>query len=143
MKQLLTIIAALTMVTGVSVYAQQSGQQAPPAEKPQPKTEAKTPPSIAGKWNMTVNTEQGAMAVVLELKLDGKKLTGTLTSDRGETALEGEYADGKLSFAISFQGGGGEMTIGFSGALKEDGTLAGTMDFGQGQMAWKAERPKT
>lgn len=40
------------------------------------------------------------------------------------------------------QGGGGEMSLTFSGAFKEDGTLAGTLDFGQGALNWRAERVK-
>jgi hypothetical protein len=42
-----------------------------------------------------------------------------------------------------FQTSNGPLSIVFSGSQKEDGTLAGTMDFGGGQGAtWTAVRPK-
>ena len=45
-------------------------------------------------------------------------------------------------FWLSMSGGGGDFSITFQGAMKEDGSLAGTFDFGQGAMAWKATRAK-
>ena len=50
--------------------------------------------------------------------------------------------DGKLSTVITIQGNGGSMNLTFTGAIKEDGTLAGTFDFGQGPMKWTATRAK-
>lgn len=144
MRYVRTSLFAVALVAGAVSLSAQAGQQTPPAN--QPKTEQKADPKapIAGKWNMSVEVpQQGAMASVLLLKQDGKKLTGTLTGPQGEVPVEGEYADGKISFAMSFQGSNGSMSIGFSGALKENGTLAGTLDFGQGQpLNWTAERAK-
>ncbi len=80
------------------------------------------------------------MSLPLELKLDGKKVTGTIVGPQGEsTGLEGEFADGKLTFSISPDG---NMQIAFAGAFKEDGSLAGTIDFGQGPFPWTATRVK-
>jgi hypothetical protein len=138
---------ALFVVTAAAAAQTSSGQQTPPtppapaaaAAKP---ADAKAPESIAGKWDMSAETPQGTTAVTLVIKLDGKKVTGTMASQQGETPLEGEFADGKLKWSIVFQGGGGEMNILFNGALKDDGTLAGTFDFGQGEMKWSATRSK-
>src|SRR5262252_3448948 len=79
------------------------------------------------------------------MKLDGKKVSGTLASQMGETEIAGEYADGRLSFSLSFQGASGAGQVTFVGNLKNDGTFAGTMDFGgQGlNLPWKAERVPT
>ena len=66
----------------------------------------------------------------------------TMSGPQGEIPMEGEFADGKLTMSISFQGNGGSMNITFNGALKDDGTLAGTFDFGQGEMKWSATRAK-
>ncbi len=62
----------------------------------------------------------------------------------GTAAIEGEFVDGKLSFAISFDSQNGPLQVAFSGALKDDGTLAGTLSFGEGMddMTWHAERVK-
>jgi hypothetical protein len=134
-------LALALLVTGaVPASAQQQTPPPPPAqEKP---ADAKAPASIAGKWDMTAETPQGTTPVTLVMKLDGKKVTGTMSGPQGEIPLEGEFADGKLSMTITIQGGSGDMSITFTGALKEDGTLAGTFDFGQGAMNWKAQRAK-
>ena len=104
-------------------------------EKP---ADPKAAASIAGKWDMSAETPQGTQSVTLVIKLDGKKVTGTMTGPSGEIPHEGEFVDGKLTTAISIQGNGGSMNITFTGGLKEDGTMAGTFDFGQGAMNWKA-----
>ncbi|HYN07529.1 MAG TPA: hypothetical protein VES67_09080 [Vicinamibacterales bacterium] len=137
-----THIAGICLTLFVGSMAPAAQQQTPPPAQEKP-AEAKAPASIAGKWNMTVDTQQGSMPVTLVMKLDGKKVTGTVTSQQGETPLEGEFAENKLTFWIKFQGGGGEMNITFNAThKKEDDTLSGTWDFGQGAMNWKAERAK-
>ena len=135
----LAIAAGIVAATAVSTSAQQAGQT---ALQPDPKAEKKEAPSIVGKWNLSVETQQGAMASVLTMKLDGKKVTGTVSGQNGELPIEGEWTDNKLTFSLTFQGGGGSMQIGFAGAFKEDGTLAGTMDIGGQPSTWKAERIK-
>ena len=149
----LALAAALVMTTGLIVQAQQTTPpaQTPPSpskpdEKEKPKPDAKAAPTVAGKWNLSVETQQGAMASVLDLKVDGKKVTGTITSQMGPdpAPIEGEFTDGKLTLSLSFQGSNGTMQIAFNGAFKEDGTLAGTMDIAAQnmQIPWKAERVK-
>src|SRR5207244_10809845 len=60
----------------------------------------------------------------VEMKLDGKKVSGTATAPSGEYPFIGEFVDGKLSFTMDYQ----NLKIVFAGALKDDGTLAGTME---------------
>ena len=145
------LAAALAMTTGLVVHAQQSTPPAPtppaqskPDEKDKPKADAKATPTVVGKWNLSVETQQGSNTSVMDLKVDGKKVTGMLSSQMGEVPVTGEFADGKLTFSMSFQGSSGSMEIQFTGAFKDDGTLAGTMDIAsQGmQLPWKAERVK-
>lgn len=142
MKRILVhgVLALSSIVlVGSVVIAQQ--QTPPPAQeaKPEAKKEA---PSIAGKWNVSVETPQGARNSTLDLKLDGKKVTGTMASEMGETPVTGEYAEGKLTFSITIDAGGQQLALTFIGASKADGTIVGTLDFGQGEMAWTAARPK-
>jgi hypothetical protein len=132
----LIVVGAIPAETS---YAQQAAP--PPAAQDKP-ADPKTAASIAGKWDMTAETPQGTTPVTLVMKLDGKKVTGTMTGPQGEIPVEGEYADGKLTWSITIQGGSGDLNVAFSGAMKEDGTLAGTFDFGQGAMNWKATRAK-
>ena len=97
---------------------------------------------VDGKWSMNVQTPQGAMDVALDLKSEGKKITGTISSPQGDAPLEGEYADGKISFAISIESPEGAMAIGFAGAMKDDGTMAGTLTGPFGEAPWTAARVK-
>jgi hypothetical protein len=139
MKKALVVAAAFALAATFSVSARP--QQADPP-KPQQKPEQKAPASVAGKWDVTVDTDQGSMQSTLDLKQDGKKVTGTLTSPQGAGPVEGEYAEGKLTFSMSFDGPNGSVQIGFNATVKDDGSLIGTLDFGGQPIAWHAVRSK-
>ena len=141
MKKLISTHAALAFAV-VTVAAQSGGQSAPPQSKPEQKGEAKPAPTPAGKWDVSVQSQQGQMASTLDMKLDGKKVTGTMASQMGESPVAGEFADGKLRFSITIQTNSGGLEVVFSGAFKEDGSLAGTLDYGQGPTNWTATRVK-
>jgi hypothetical protein len=138
MRKVLLVAIGLALATTLPARAMQS-QQTPPPQAPKP--EQKAPASIAGKWDMTVETDQGQMQTLLEIKLDGKKVTGTITGPQGAGPIEGEFADNKLTFSMSFDSPNGSMNIAFNGTLKDD-ALSGTLDFGQGQIPWHATRSK-
>jgi hypothetical protein len=111
--------------------------QTPPAAKP-----ADKPITVAGKWNGSVDAGNGPTGFVFELKLDGKKVTGSLTGDYGTSAIDGEFADNKLTFSISLDTPNGAFTVAFTGTLKDD-VLTGTADLGEmGSFPFKAERAK-
>lgn len=139
MRKALVVAAAFVLATTFSASAMQ--QQANPP-KPEQKPEQKAPASIAGKWDMTIDTDQGSMQSTLDIKQDGKKVSGTLTSPQGAGPVEGEYAEGKLAFSMSFDGPNGSMQIGFSATVKDDGSLTGTLDFSGNQIPWRATRSK-
>jgi hypothetical protein len=133
---------ALVMVVGCVLGLSIGVALANAAPQAQPAPQKVDKSSVAGSWNMSINAPQGPMAISMTLTQDGKKITGTLSSQMGDTALAGEYADGKLSFSITFEGGGGSMQIAFAATLKDDGTLEGTASSQMGDMAWTAERVK-
>jgi len=135
-KIVLTLCAALVCTVGLSAQVQ-TGQEAP-----KPAAPAAAAPTVAGNWNMSLDAGQGPMDIAATLKLDGKKLTGMLSSQMGDVALEGEFADGKATFYISFDGGGGEMAITFVGALKDADNMTGTMSGPMGEIPWVAKRVK-
>src|SRR5262252_9269234 len=95
------LTAALALTVGIVVNAQAKSEQ----------TNSTT--SVAGKWNMSVDTPSGTLPSELNLKLDGKKVTGTIASQMGEAPIEGEFADGKLSLSMSFQGASGSGQVTF------------------------------
>ena len=147
MKKLLSTLTLLVLTAAVaaaqpSTPPSKPEQKAEEKQKPEEKKDTKAAPSPAGKWNVNVETQQGAMPSTLELKLDGKKITGTIASQMGESALEGEFADGKLKFWFTLQANGNNVPITFNGAFKDDGSLAGTLEYGQGPISWTATRVK-
>ena len=143
MSRIFITIAAIALATTVSARGaqpQQSQQSTPPAQTQKP--DQKAPPSVAGKWDMTIETDQGQMQAALEIKLDGKKVTGSINGPQGQYPIEGEFADNKLAFSVNVDSSGGAMQVAFSGTLKDDGSLSGSLDFGQGEVPWHAVRSK-
>ena len=104
----------------------------------------KPSPDISGKWTLVVMADQTPITSDLEIKLEGKKVTGAVNNaERGSAPITGEFVDGKLTFSLSMQGQTGPIAVSFTGGLKDDGTLAGTMNHGQPpDLPWKAERVK-
>jgi hemolysin activation/secretion protein len=139
---LITIAAALAMAPAAAQQQQQQQRQGSQPQKPDPKADAKEAPTVAGKWNVRIQTDQGERLATLDVTLEGRKVAGTIASDMGESPIAGEYADRKLTFSLTMQTANGDFSLAFAGALKEDDTLAGTMDYGQGAINWTANRIK-
>ena len=119
MKRWVGLIMALGILATVNVYAQQAG------------------PSVDGKWNVSVPLH-GGMDVVLEIKQDGKNLTGNfMIPDHGDLEVVGEFADGKIRLNSTENG---FMQVSLTGQLNQDGTLSGNLSSTMGDMAWTATR---
>lgn len=131
------VILALTMTTAITALLFAAVAQAAQA------AQAKPAASVAGAWSMTVTGPDGQpMSVTATFKQEGKKLTGMLNGPQGEVPLEGEYADGKIMFAISVPSDQGPMNIGFAGEQKADGSLAGMASGPFGEIPWTAVKSK-
>jgi hypothetical protein len=93
--------------------------------------------TLSGKWTMTVEGHNG-MAMSLEIKQEGKKLTGNLIiPDHGDLDLVGEFDNGKLTLSTTENG---YMQVRLAGDLKGDGTLSGNLSSAMGDMVWMAKR---
>jgi hypothetical protein len=105
-----------------------------------PTTDAQAAPSMAGAWTMTVGTPHGVMTMKLDLKVDGKRLSGTFGNDMiGNHDVTGEVAGGRVNFKFTAEGAG-EME--FNGKLKDADSLVGTLTNGAGDMACSGVRVK-
>jgi hypothetical protein len=145
-------MAVASAIAWMPAAVRGQAQTAPPAKpqesKPEPKPEDAKPATaatLAGKWTVHIESPQGAMESNLEMKADpkdAKKVAGSFVSQFGEAVVEGEVIDGKLTFWITVDAGGGGMSVTFIGAPQKDGSLAGTFNFGQGEMPWTAVRVK-
>jgi hypothetical protein len=127
-----TVVVAILAVSGG--FAVVRAQEAP---KP-------APPSIAGKWTLTLVTESFTSTPALELKLDGEKITGTYTSRYGEFPLEGTLKGRAIQFGLSLTAEGTTVTMAFAGEVASDSqTMKGKATIGElGEATWTAARPK-
>jgi hypothetical protein len=56
---------------------------------------------VTGKWTAKVPMRDGTHDIVMEMKSEGGKVTGMITSDQGAAdLLEGKLTDDELSFAV-------------------------------------------
>ncbi len=134
---------ALTL-SAVLVAAAALSAQTPPAQNAKPTQDAKpaaapaAAPSVAGNWTFQLDAGQGPMDIAVTLKMDGKKVTGVLSSPMGDAGLEGEFADGKLTLNMDFQG----SPIVWVGALKDADNMTGSLSSPMGEIPWVAKRVK-
>jgi hypothetical protein len=135
MKGTLGMMTAMTFVAFLTAHA--AGiQDKTQTSKQAAKADAA---SVAGKWSMALDTPHGKMTIPIDIKLDGKKVTGTFSSEQtGPAPIAGEYVDGKLSFAVD--GGAGDLK--FTGKLKDKDTLVGDLSSHMGDLPCTATRVK-
>ena len=90
---------------------------------------------LSGEWTAVADANGQNFPFTLVLKLDGDKLSGSSSSELGESAItEGAFKDGKLIFKLN--GSSGVIAM---AAVLQDGKLNGEYDFaGQMQGKWVA-----
>jgi len=103
----------------------------------------KSDPTGTWKWSFTGQNGQ-TRETTLKLKLDGDKLTGTVSGRGGETAIEGAKMQGEeISFQVTREFNGNKVTSKYTGKLSGD-SIKGKMEFernGQPQSRdWEAKR---
>jgi hypothetical protein len=101
--------------------------------------------SVAGDWELTLNTPQGFNTVNLTLAQDGDKITGNLNSPMGSVPVTGTNTAGALALTahIDIQGNG--IDLGLNGKVEGE-SLNGAVkfgDFGEFPFTGKRAAPKT
>ena len=138
----LSMVSIPAMTSAQTPAQSQSKPDPKPEQKPDPKSDPKAAPAFAGKWNMNIETPGGQRPAGLEVKLDGKKVTGSMSSEIGETPISGELAESSLVFSITIDMNGQSVAITFTGTTQKDGSLAGTASLAGQGMNWTATRAK-
>jgi len=87
---------------------------------------------VSGKWSGDVNTPDGnSINLVLNLKADGAKVTGTVTGPTGDIEIADGKMDGEiLQFVLNVDAGGQQMSFKCSGTMKTADELNIKMDGG-------------
>jgi hypothetical protein len=97
--------------------------------------------SIAGDWDMTIQSAQGTNSVRVTFRQDGEKISGIFKSPMGELPFQdGTLTGDDLKFAFSLPIQGQPLEITMTG--KVDGSsIAGKAQFGGfGEGDWSAKR---
>lgn len=112
-------------------------KKAPAAESAAapPKGPAESAFNLNGEWDGVADAQGQPFPFVLTLKVDGQTVTGSSSSQLGESVLKnGSWKDGKLVFELEGQNGVISMS-----AVVVEGKLSGEFDFaGQLQGKWVA-----
>jgi hypothetical protein len=95
--------------------------------------------NLAGEWEAVADAQGQAVPFVLVLKVEGEKVTGSSSSQMGDSTISnGVWKDGQLSFQLEGATGSIAMT-----ATVVEGKLTGEFDFaGQLQGRWVAVKKK-
>jgi hypothetical protein len=74
-----------------------------------------------GKWTATSESPRGTQTITFDFHIDGAKLTGTVTSPRGDAAIsEGKIDGDNISFAQVMNFNGEEMRMVYTGRMVGD-----------------------
>jgi len=87
--------------------------------------------SVAGDWVLTVNGPQGTVDTDASFRQAGDKVTGTFSSQLGETNVEGTMSGSTLSLAFSVVTQNGSIDIRMTAEVAGS-EMKGTIDFGMG-----------
>ena len=100
--------------------------------------EPSTAELLAGEWEAAADAQGQTVPFTMVLKVDGEKVTGSSSSQLGDSTVSGTWKDGKLAVVLD----GGSVQTALVGSLVE-GKLVGDYDYG-GQLTgkWVAAKKK-
>ena len=81
--------------------------------------------TIAGDWDMTINSPQGSNTVKVTFKQDGEKVDGLFKSPQGELPFTGTLAGDELKFTFSIPFQGQPLEIAMTGKANFGGMAEG------------------
>jgi hypothetical protein len=82
---------------------------------------AEDKPNPTGTWKYTAEVNGQSIEVTIKLKLEGDKLTGTVSAQNTESKIEdSKYQDGEVSFKVNREMNGNKFTIKYKGKIKGD-----------------------
>ncbi len=105
----------------------------------------KANPTGTWKWSFTGQNGQ-TRETTLKLKLEGEKLTGSVSGRNGDTAIDDAKIKGEeISFSVTREFNGNKMTAKYNGKLSGDtikGKVETERDGEKRSRDWEAKREK-
>jgi hypothetical protein len=103
---------------------------------------ADQPANVAGTWEVSSQGRNGQpMTQTLTIQQDGGKITGTLTSPRGDANFEGMVTGNKVAFTIKRETDNGTFVMEYSATVDGD-AMKGTLHTERFDREWTAKRTK-
>jgi hypothetical protein len=100
--------------------------------------EPSTADLLTGEWEAAADAQGQTVPFTMVLKVDGEKVSGSSTSQLGDSTVSGTWKDGKLAVVLD----GGSVQTALIGSIVE-GKLVGDYDYGgQLQGKWVAAKKK-
>src|SRR6267378_1806752 len=98
--------------------------------------------TVAGDWELTIQSPTGTRTVPLTLKQDGEKVTGMFKGPQGELPVEGTLVGDELKFAFAIPIQGQSLDIAMTGKVAGE-AVTGTAQFGGfGEGPFTMKRPE-
>ncbi len=95
---------------------------------------------VTGKWDMTVNTDQGARPGTLTISKSGDALAGSISSPQGEIPVDISLKEKAITISMSIQTQNGTIDITMDGTVDGD-QMSGQLSMGtSGTATWSAKR---
>ena len=100
---------------------------------------------LSGMWTLTIQSPDGDQPLPITIVQDGNDLTATgEVPDLGPIEMKGMLDGSAVRFEWNLNIEGMELAITFMGTVADDGTMAGTADFGGfGAGDWTAKRAES
>ena len=104
---------------------------------------ASTAADATGTWNATFTTPNGEIPAQIKLTKAGEKLTGTISSQLGESKLEAEQKGKAVTIWFNMNGQNGPMAVELAATQDGDTMKGSTLAAGSPAGDWTATRDKT
>lgn len=98
---------------------------------------------VVGTWNATFTTPNGEIPAQIKLTKAGEKLTGTISSQLGESKLEAEQKGKAVTIWFNMNGQNGPMAVELAATQDGDTMKGSTLAAGSPAGDWTATRDKT
>lgn len=109
---------------------------------PAPAASAASTTDVTGKWDITFNLAGNAMPASGNFTQAADKVTGTISSQAGETAVAGTMTGSALKLEFNVETPQGQITIQMTGDLSATGITGKAQIVGLGEGDWSATRAK-
>lgn len=129
--------SAKKKTAATAAAAPAAAASAQPASLP---AEAGSTTDVSGKWDITFNMAGNPMPATANFTQSGDKVTGTIASQAGETAVAGSMSGSALKLEFNVETPQGQITITMTGDLSATGIAGKANIVGLGEADWTATR---